>query len=66
MQYKKFNRSLTIALPENVYQAIKEVSDYSRISMATTVRENLEESLIKNLESDNDLTGTDSGFQSAA
>ena len=38
MREAKFTKSLTVALPINVYQKIKEITDDEKISMAQWVR----------------------------
>ena len=38
MREAKFNKSLTVALPVDVYQKIKQITDDEKISMAQWVR----------------------------
>ena len=38
MREAKFTKSLTVALPIDVYQKIKKITDYEKISMAQWVR----------------------------
>jgi len=38
MREAKFVKSLTVALPIDVYQKIKQITDYEKISMAQWVR----------------------------
>ena len=38
MREAKFTKSLTVALPIDVYQKIKKITDYDKISMAQWVR----------------------------
>jgi hypothetical protein len=43
MRHAKFTKALTIALAPEVYDALKEISDADRVSMAECVREILSE-----------------------
>ena len=47
MKYARFNKPLTIALENEIYQQIKDISEKQRISMAEWVREMLAKALIE-------------------
>jgi hypothetical protein len=46
MRYAKFTKPLTVALPPEVYDVLKEKSDSERISMAELVRDILRETVL--------------------
>lgn len=45
MREAQFVKSLTVALPEDVYQKIKEITDQEKISMAQWVRRAVDQAL---------------------
>jgi len=45
MKEAKFTKSLTVALPVDVYQKIKQITDDEKISMAQWVRRAIHENL---------------------
>ena len=47
MKYARFNKPLTIALENEIYLQIKDISEKQRISMAEWVREMLAKALIE-------------------
>jgi predicted DNA-binding protein len=47
MKYARFNKPLTIALENEIYQQIKDISEKQRISMAEWVREMLAKALVE-------------------
>jgi hypothetical protein len=53
MNYKNFPRSLTIALAENVYQQVKEIAQYDRVSMAETIRDFIDQAIEATTPNDN-------------
>ncbi len=52
MRYAKFTKPLTVALPPDVYDVLKEKSDYQRISMAELVRDILRETVLSSSQND--------------
>ena len=46
MKYAQFTKPLTVALPPDVYDVLKEKSEAKRISMAELVRDILSESVL--------------------
>jgi hypothetical protein len=50
MRYAKFTKPLTVALPPEVYDVLKEKSDSERISMAELVRDILRETVLPSLQ----------------
>ena len=52
MRYAKFTKPLTVSLPPDVYDVLKEKSDSERISMAELVRDILRETVLLSLQSD--------------
>ena len=48
-----FTRPLTVALPEEVFRQIKEITDENRISMAQWVREVAEKALTEEKNNEN-------------
>jgi hypothetical protein len=47
MKYARFNKPLTIALENEIYLQIKDISEKQRISMAEWVREMLAKALVE-------------------
>ncbi len=52
MRYAKFTKPLTVALPPDVYDVLKEKSDSQRISMAELVRDILRETVLSSSQND--------------
>ena len=52
MRYAKFTKPLTVALPPDIYDALKEKSDSKRISIAELVRDILGETVLLSLYGD--------------
>jgi hypothetical protein len=56
MRYAKFTKPLTVALPPEIYEALKAKSDSKRISIAELVRDILGETVLLSLYSDESLS----------